>query len=101
MSAKTAVWVSLGCPYWPSPFGVARGAVPYLEVIRRILTGLPDFHLEVAESAANGEFHFVRWIANGVGAEGFIRVYGRRPVALAPHRLDQGATSANGSIASA
>jgi hypothetical protein len=40
---------------------VAHGAVPYLEVIRRILTGLPDFHREVAESAANGEFDFVRW----------------------------------------
>ena len=67
---------------------MAHGAVPDLEVIRRILTGLPDFHLEVAESAANGEFDFVRWIANEVGAEG---VYRRRPVALAPHRLDQGA----------
>ncbi len=56
--------------YWPAPFGVVRTAAPYIKVIETLLTGLPDFRLEVAESAASGDFHFVRWIARGTGPDG-------------------------------
>lgn len=62
--------------YWPQPFGIVRGAAPYIAVIEKLLTGLPDFRLEVGESASNGDFHFVRWIARGTGPDGAFETTG-------------------------
>ncbi|HZZ34890.1 MAG TPA: nuclear transport factor 2 family protein, partial [Caulobacteraceae bacterium] len=56
--------------YWPAPIGVVRGPRPYLQVIADILLTCPDFAVRVAEYAADGDFHFVRWIATGSGPDG-------------------------------
>lgn len=37
-----------------------------VELLRRV----PDLTLTVAESAENGEFLFIRWIAHATGADG-------------------------------
>ena len=56
--------------YWPRPIGTVRGRNPYMKVLADILAVCPDFSVAVAEYAASGDFHFVRWIATGTGPDG-------------------------------
>lgn len=56
--------------YWPRPIGTIRGAHSYRKVIADILVTCPDFSLTAAEYAAEGDFHFVRWIATGTQPDG-------------------------------
>lgn len=62
--------------HWPRPIGAVRGANDYVRVIAALLEACPDFSLELAETAANGEFVFLRWIATGSGPEGPFRFNG-------------------------
>ena len=45
-----------------------RGVPEYTRPLRKLLARVPDFRLEVAEHASNGEFIFIRWIAHGTHA---------------------------------
>ena len=56
--------------YWPAPIGTVRGTDAYMQVLADILAACPDFSLVAAEYAADGDFHFVRWIATGTGPDG-------------------------------
>jgi len=56
--------------YWPRPIGVVREPAPYLAVIGGILAAYPDFSLVAPEYAADGDFHFVRWVAQATGPDG-------------------------------
>lgn len=57
----------------PAP---VRGRDAYVARIAQFLELLPDLRLEVAEHAANGEFHFIRWIARATGAKGSLEFSG-------------------------
>jgi hypothetical protein len=60
----------------PRPIGTVRGANDYVRVIAALLEACPDFSLELAETAVNGEFVFLRWIATGSGEGGPFRFNG-------------------------
>lgn len=51
--------------YWPGRKEPLRGAAEYVKPLVALLERVPDFHLEVAEHATNGEVIFIRWIARG------------------------------------
>ncbi|WP_211097211.1 nuclear transport factor 2 family protein [Herbaspirillum sp. ST 5-3] len=50
--------------YWPGSEPV-RGVDAYTQRIAELIAMVPDFRLEVAEHAANGDCVFIRWIARG------------------------------------
>ncbi|GAB3541724.1 hypothetical protein GCM10027343_12620 [Noviherbaspirillum agri] len=51
--------------YWPGDAEPVRGIAQYTARIAQLLAMVPDFRLEVAEHAQNGEYVFIRWIAHG------------------------------------
>ena len=56
--------------YWPWSAEPVRGVEEYTRRIADVLALVPDLHMEVAEHASNGDFVFIRWIAQGSGAAG-------------------------------
>jgi hypothetical protein len=55
---------------WPGMDEPVRGIDAYRAVIGEVLELIPDFHMEVAEHATNGEHIFIRWIAHGTTPDG-------------------------------
>ena len=51
--------------WWPGMTRPLRGVADYTRPLRKLLERVPDFRLEVAEHATNGDFVFIRWIAQG------------------------------------
>lgn len=51
--------------YWPGDSGPVRGIEQYTARIAALLAMVPDFRLELAEHAENGDCTFLRWIAHG------------------------------------
>ena len=51
--------------WWPGRTQPLRGVAEYTRPLRKLLERVPDFRLEVAEHASNGDFIFIRWIAHG------------------------------------
>lgn len=51
--------------WWPGMAQPLRGVAEYTRPLRRLLERVPDFRLEVAEHASNGDVIFIRWIAYG------------------------------------
>lgn len=54
--------------YWPGRDTPIRGGENYARPLRALLERVPDFRLEVAEHASNGDAVFIRWIARGTDA---------------------------------
>lgn len=50
--------------YWPDSAPL-RGIEAYTQRIAELIALVPDFRLQVAEHAANGDYVFIRWIARG------------------------------------
>lgn len=61
---------------WPGEQEPVRGPGPYTARLARLLELLPDVRLEVAESATDGEFTFVRWIMRATGLRGAFEMTG-------------------------
>ena len=51
--------------WWPGMTRPLCGVAEYTRPLRKLLERVPDFRLEVAEHASNGDFIFIRWIAHG------------------------------------
>ncbi|HRO61342.1 MAG TPA: nuclear transport factor 2 family protein, partial [Burkholderiaceae bacterium] len=51
--------------WWPGMTRPLRGVAEYARPLRKLLARVPDFRLEVAEHASNGDLIFIRWIAHG------------------------------------
>lgn len=51
--------------YWPGAAEPVRGKDAYVQRIADLVAMVPDFSLEVAEHAINGDDVFIRWIARG------------------------------------
>lgn len=51
--------------YWPGAAEPVRGIAQYTARIAALLAMVPDFRLELAEHAENGDCVFLRWIAHG------------------------------------
>lgn len=51
--------------YWPGQSLPRVGREDYEAPLRRLLELVPDFHLEVTDSASSGAVTFIRWIAHG------------------------------------
>jgi hypothetical protein len=60
--------------YWPH--GVVRGVERYTELLKELLTMLPDLRLEVGDHADNGEHIFVRWVMRATGRRGAFEMGG-------------------------
>jgi ketosteroid isomerase-like protein len=56
--------------YWPGEEEPVRGREAYVGALQELLERVPDLTLSVAESAANGENLFIRWVARATGADG-------------------------------
>jgi ketosteroid isomerase-like protein len=56
--------------YWPGEDEPVRGRAAYLGALVELLNRVPDLTLSVAESADNGEYLFIRWVADATGADG-------------------------------
>ena len=56
--------------YWPGTDEPVRGRDEYVGALRELLARVPDLTLSVQESADNGEYIFVRWVAHATGADG-------------------------------
>jgi ketosteroid isomerase-like protein len=56
--------------YWPGSDEPLRGREAYVGALRELLVRIPDLTLSVAESASDGEYVFIRWIAHGTGRHG-------------------------------
>jgi hypothetical protein len=56
--------------HWPGRDEPVRGRDDYTRCIAQIVAALPGMYLEVAESAQNGDFVFVRWILHATGRHG-------------------------------
>jgi hypothetical protein len=56
--------------YWAGMDEPVRGKDDYTRCIAALVDTLPDVRLSVAESAQDGEFHFVRWIMHATGEHG-------------------------------
>jgi predicted SnoaL-like aldol condensation-catalyzing enzyme len=55
---------------WPGDPAPVRGKDAYRDRIAQVLERVPDLHLEVAESAEDGDVIFIHWVAHGTGANG-------------------------------
>jgi ketosteroid isomerase-like protein len=56
--------------YWPGEDEPVRGREDYVSALQKLLAGVPDLTLSVAEWAENGESLFIRWIAHATGRDG-------------------------------
>lgn len=56
--------------YWPGADEPVRGRDQYVGALRELLARVPDLTLSVQESADNGEYIFIRWVAHATNAEG-------------------------------
>jgi predicted SnoaL-like aldol condensation-catalyzing enzyme len=56
--------------YWPGSDEPVRGRDEYVGALSELLKRVPDLTLTVVESADNGEYLFIRWIAHATGANG-------------------------------
>ncbi len=56
--------------YWPGSDEPVRGREEYVGALGELLARVPDLTLEVVESADNGEYLFIRWVAHATGAGG-------------------------------
>lgn len=55
---------------WPRGARPVRGPHEYAQRVADLLTLVPDFRLELAEHAVNGDSAFIRWNARGTGPDG-------------------------------
>jgi ketosteroid isomerase-like protein len=62
--------------YWPGEDEPVRGRDEYVGALSELLARLPDLTLRVAESADNGEYIFIRWVAHATGVDGPIEQTG-------------------------
>jgi ketosteroid isomerase-like protein len=62
--------------YWPGADEPVRGRDEYVGALSELLARLPDLTLSVAESADNGEYIFIRWVAHATGVDGPIEQTG-------------------------
>jgi ketosteroid isomerase-like protein len=62
--------------YWPGEDEPVRGRDEYVGALSELLARLPDLTLSVAESADNGEYIFIRWVAHATGVDGPIEQTG-------------------------
>ena len=53
--------------YWPGDDEPVRGFEQYRQRIADVLATVPGLHLDVAESATDGDVIFIRWVARGLG----------------------------------
>jgi predicted SnoaL-like aldol condensation-catalyzing enzyme len=58
--------------YWPGTDEPVRGRDEYVGALQELLTRVPDLTLQVVESADNGEYLFIRWVAHATGENGWI-----------------------------
>ena len=58
--------------YWPGSDEPVRGRDEYVGALQELLARVPDLTLQVLESADNGEYLFLRWVAHATGAAGRI-----------------------------
>jgi hypothetical protein len=58
--------------YWPGTDEPVRGRDEYVGALQELLARIPDLTLQVMESADNGEYLFIRWVAHATGANGRI-----------------------------
>ena len=56
--------------YWPGSDEPLRGRDEYVGALQELLRRVPDLTLSVRESADNGEYIFVRWVAHATNAKG-------------------------------
>jgi hypothetical protein len=56
--------------YWPGTDEPVRGRDEYVGALRELLARVPDLTLQVVESADNGEYLFIRWMAHATGVNG-------------------------------
>ena len=56
--------------YWPGSDEPVRGRDEYVGAVKELLARVPDLTLQVVESAQDGEYLFIRWIAHAMGAGG-------------------------------
>ena len=62
--------------YWPGEDQPVRGRDEYVGALSELLARLPDLTLSVAESADDGEYVFIRWVAHATGVDGPIEQTG-------------------------
>lgn len=62
--------------YWPGEDQPVRGRDEYVGALSELLARLPDLTLSVAESADDGEYIFIRWVAHATGVDGPIEQTG-------------------------
>ena len=62
--------------YWPGEDQPVRGRDEYVGALSELLARLPDLTLSVAESADNGDYIFIRWVAHATGIDGPIEQTG-------------------------
>jgi hypothetical protein len=60
---------------WPGE-RIVRGTRDYLQVLKDLLTALPDLRLEVHEEATNGDLGFSRWTMHATGRNGQFSMVG-------------------------
>ncbi|UJA20879.1 SnoaL-like domain-containing protein [Thermoleophilia bacterium SCSIO 60948] len=71
MSAEAAAPIAQDAVgYWPGDDEPLRGREAYVGALVELLRIIPDLSLEVAESAQDGEYLFIRWIAHATDADG-------------------------------
>jgi hypothetical protein len=56
--------------YWPGTDEPVRGRDEYVGALKELLARVPDLTLQVVESADNGEYLFIRWMAHATGVNG-------------------------------
>src|SRR3954452_24089362 len=62
--------------YWPGTDEPVRGRDEYVGALKELLARVPDLTLKVVESADNGEYLFIRWVAHATGTKGRIEQTG-------------------------
>jgi ketosteroid isomerase-like protein len=58
--------------YWPGTDEPVRGRDEYVGALAELLKRVPDLTLSVQESADNGEYLFIRWVAHATSVNGRI-----------------------------
>src|SRR5262245_39260602 len=56
--------------YWPGADEPVRGRDEYVGALQELLRRVPDLTLSVQESADNGEYLFIRWVAHATNVDG-------------------------------